>query len=134
METNEELQTDDEALRLAGMTDGPKNIGKFTIRPMTAETLAWAQSLGVFDDGIGHIHRNSAYVMIHSTPRADFLPVAFNRLKFWYRVSDWINANVVHHEELDIYKDEVDAAFERYNASISKPAHPSNSKGPDAKN
>lgn len=134
METNEELQTDDEALRLAGMTDGPKNIGKFTIRPMTAETLAWAQSLGVFDDAIGNIHRNSAYIMLHTMPRAEIVPMAFNRAKFWFRVSDWIAENVIHHKELDEYKDEMDAAWERYNASISKPAHPSNSKGPEAKN
>lgn len=133
-ETNEDLQTDDEALRLAGMTDGPKAVGKFTVKPMTAETLAWSQSVGIYDDGIGTIHRTAAYVMLHTLAKSELLPLIFNRLKFWTRVSEWVGENVQHHEELTPYAAEMSAAWERYSAAISKPAHPSNSKGPDAKN
>lgn len=134
MNDTEDLQTDDEALRLAGITDGPKAVGKFTVKPMTAETLAWAQSIGIYEDGIGTIHRTAAYVMLHTLPKAELLPLVFSRLKFWTRVSEWVAENISHHNELAPYSAEMSDAWERYNASISKPAHPSDSKGPDAKN
>ena len=86
----EDLSTDDEILRIEGMTAGPISIGKFTLQPMSAETSAWMESAGVWDDEIGNIFKIAAYVMIHASPRSDVLKVVFKRQKFWEAVSDFI--------------------------------------------
>lgn len=119
-----DTMTDDEALRVTSMTDGPKVVGKFDLKPLTAETLAWMQTLGAFDEDLGSIHKGAAFIIIHSLPKKQILPMVFRRTSFWEYVSQWLSENINHHTELAPYNEEFDAAWERYNAAVTMAAHP----------
>lgn len=134
MQTEVEMLTDDEALREAGMSDGPKKIGKFKLRPLSAESLAWSQTVGIFDDEIGEIHRIAGYVFLHTEHVEDILPVVFKKDRFWRSVSVWMREKINHHGELKPYDEEMNEAWERYNAATTKAANPSHSNGPQPKN
>lgn len=130
-----ELQTDDEALREAGMTDGPKKIGKWRLEPMNVDTLGWMQSIGVFDDenDISLIHKSAAFVVMHSAPEDELMGVVFNKRDFWIYVSKWLRKNVRPHDELLPYAKELNSAWDRYNACVSSSVNPSEDT-PGAKN
>ena len=131
---NDELMTDDEALRIAGMTDGPRNVGKFKLRPLCAETLAWAQTVGIFEDDIGNMHRRAGYAMLHTLPPAEILSLVFKKEQFWMRVSKWIADEITHHSQLTIYDDEMNDAYERYDAAVTTAANANTPGIPQAKN
>lgn len=133
-DTQEDLTTDDELLRIRGMTDGPQNIGKLTLRPITGETWAWMQTVGIYDESIGSILRIAAYAMIHSQPKADVLPLIFKRDKFWMAVSDFIGENFPTHEHLAPYDKAFGEQYEIYEAALTTAAHPSNGIASPIKN
>jgi len=133
--TDEELQTDDEALREIGMTDGPKLKSSFAIRPMTALTLSWMQRNRLFEDGTGDIvQKTAAFTFLHTEPKEKIRAVVNDRAQFLNAVDDWIESNVGFHTELAPLSEEMNKAMETYMASSTKAAHRSDPKGPDAKN
>ena len=133
-DTQEDLTTDDDLLRLQGMTDGPREIGKFTLRPITGETFAWMQTVGIYDDEIGSVFRMAAYAFIHSQPKKEVLPLIFKREKFWLAVSDFIEEHFDHHESLTPYDKIFGEQYEIYQASLTKAAHPSDGMESPIKN
>lgn len=126
--------TDDEILRTQAMTDGPKKIGKFTLRPMGVETLAWMQTCGVFDEDLGNVHKLAAFVAIHTTDKKTMLPLVFNRRNFWLFMNDWLTSNISHHSELTPYEEEFERGWEAYQASVTTALHPNEGKQDGTKN
>ena len=126
--------TDDEAMRIAGMTDGPRKAGKFKLRPLSAESLAWAQTVGIFDDEVGEIHRIAGYVMIHVEPLECLLDVVFKKQLFWKSVSKWMRENVQHHADLTPHGEKMNDAWARYDAANTTAAHPNDPGMPQPKN
>ena len=130
-----ELLTDEEALREDGMTDGPKKIGKFKLRPMTPKSLSWCQRTKVFDDEVGDpMQKTAAYVFLHTEPDDVIRGVVNDRDKFANAVDDWIDKHVKNHiTDLQPYSDEMNASIQKYLAAISHAKNPSTGE-PQAKN
>lgn len=130
-----ELLTDDEAIREDGMTDGPKKIGKFKLRPMTPTSLSWCQRNRVFDDEVGDpMQKTAAYVFLHTEPKDVIRGVVNDRDKFANAVDDWMDKHIQNHiDDLQPYSDEMTASIQKYLAAISHAKNPSTGE-PQAKN
>ena len=68
-DTQEDLTTDDELLRIQGMSDVPQEIGKFTLRPITGSSWSWMLCAKLWNDDIDNIMRTAAYAFIHTQPK-----------------------------------------------------------------
>lgn len=135
MQTEVEMLTDDEALREAGMTDGPKRKAGFKLQPLTALSLSWLQRNRIFDDEGGDmIQKTAAYAFVHSSPREDVRAVVNNRTDFLDAVDEWIEKHIKHHTELEPVSVLMNEAMESYLAATSTAARPSDSSGPTVKN
>lgn len=127
---NTELMTDDEALRMQGVTEGPKKIGKITLRPMTALSLSWLQRNRIFDDETGDtMSKTAAFVFLHSEPKDAIRSVVNDRNAFLDAVDEWIDRTVTHHNELEPYSEAMNDAMEQYLASASSASNPSQTMG-----
>jgi hypothetical protein len=133
-DTQEDIQTDDELLRMQGMLDGPKTIGGLTLRPITGPSWANMQTLGVFDDSIGNAHKLAAYVLLHSESPEIIRSLIFRKDLFWQRVLDWMEKNIKTHMDLKPYDDEFERVYAIYNASLTSAAHPSDPSPASLKN
>ena len=134
MEDND-LLTDDEALRVVGMTDGAKSIPELQInlRPMTALSLSWMQRNNVFDESDGDMmQKTSAFAYLHSAEKSEIRTVVNSRDKFFSAVDDWLDENIQHHAQLEPLAEEMNTSFETYMAAQSKGGSPY--KGDGAKN
>lgn len=131
---NEEMMTDDEVLRMQGMTDGPKKVSRLTLRPITGESWAWLQTLKVFSDEVGSYHQAAAFAFLHSEPVEVIRGLVFKRDAFWPEVSKWIGERHAHHDEIEPYALELTAAYERYSAGITQAANPSDPQPAGLKN
>lgn len=134
-DTSEELQTDDEALREIGFTSRPSITAGIKMRPMTALSLSWMQRNRLFDeDGGDLLLKTAAFAFLHSETKEQIQSVVNDRAAFRNSVDDWIEKHIGFHTELEPLSDMMNAAMEAYMASSTKASHPSDSKGPDAKN
>ena len=130
-----ELLTDDEALRIAGMTDGPKRKVGFTLSPLTALSLSWLQRNRIFDDGEGDmIQKTAAYAFVHTSKREEIRAVVNDRESFLDAVDNWIEKNIRHHSELEPVSQEMTDALDRYMAAITISANPSDPQPGGIKN
>lgn len=130
-----ELMTDDEAMREAGMTDGPIRKAGFTLQPLSALTLSWLQRNRIFDDESGDmIQKTAAYAFVHSSPKAEVRAVVNDRNDFLDAVDAWIEKHIAHHTELEPLSAEMNAAMESYLAATTTAARPSDPTGPQVKN
>ena len=130
-----DLLTDDEALRVVGMTDGAKSIPELNLnlRPMTALSLSWMQRNNVFDDASGDmVQKTSAFAYLHTAPKLEIRSVVNDKEKLANAVDGWIEENVLHHTQLESIALEMNSAFETYMAAQSKGGGPY--KGDGAKN
>jgi small-conductance mechanosensitive channel len=130
---NEELQTDDEALRDVGLTEGTKKLPglKLDLRPLTALTLSWMQRNNLFDEG-DMVQKTAAYAFLHSADRSDIRAVVNDRSKFLNAVDDWMEEHVKHHAQLEPIADEMNKALQQYMAALSSGGSPY--KGDGSKN
>lgn len=121
-----ELLTDDEALRVEGMTDGVKKVGKFKLRPMTPVSLSWCQRNQVFDDEVGDpLQKTAAYVFLHTEPKENIRAVVHDRQKFADAVDDWMDRHIQNHiDDLQPYSDEMTKSIQKYLAAISHAKNP----------
>lgn len=121
-----ELLTDDEALRVEGMTDGIKKVGKFKLRPMTPVSLSWCQRNQVFDDEVGDpLQKTAAYVFLHTEPKENIRSVVHDRQKFADAVDDWMDRHIQNHiDDLQPYSDEMTKSIQKYLAAISHAKNP----------
>jgi hypothetical protein len=122
---NIELMKDDEVLREEGMTDGPKAIGNVTLRPITAASMSYMQRNHVFIEERDVLQKTAGFVFIHSSPKDELRAVVNDRSAFWNAVDDWLEENINHHSELEIYSSPMEEAFKVYNASKSIAKHSS---------
>jgi hypothetical protein len=129
-----ELQTDDEALREQGMTDGPRKIGNIVLRSMTALSLSWLQRNRVFDDELGDtMSKTAAFVFLHSQPKPEIRAVVNDRNAFLDAVDEWMDKNIKHHSELEPYSELMSESMSAYLSAVSTSANPSE-EAPGAKN
>jgi hypothetical protein len=115
---NNELEKDDEVLRMQGTEDGKKGVHKWTFRPITALTISWIQRNQVFSESTDMIWRVSAYAFLHSAPYSEIRRVVNDRQSFIDAVDIWIEKNIVHHDEIQIIANEMNSAFSRYSSSV----------------
>ena len=133
--TDNDLLTDDEALRVVGMTDGAKSIPELNLnlRPMTALSLSWMQRNNVFYESDGDMmQKTAAFAYLHFAEKQEIRAVVNNREKFFSAVDDWLDENIQHHNQLEPIAAEMNASFESYMAAQSKGGGPY--KGNGAKN
>ena len=132
---NTDLLTDDEALRIQGMTDGPKKVSRFNLRPVTALSLSWMQRNKLFDEDFGDLlMKTSAFAFLHSEDKAKIRSVVNDRIPFLGAVDEWMDENILHHCELEPISQEMSDALDRYMASITVAANPSDPQPGGRKN
>lgn len=116
------------------MTDGPRKVGKLTLRPMTALSLSWLQRNHVFDDEVGDtMSKTAAFVFLHTQPKPTIRAVVNDRNAFLDAVDDWMENNIPHHRDLEPYTELMSEAMSTYMAAVSTSANPSE-EAPGAKN
>ena len=127
--------TDDEAMRIAGITEGPIKKAGFTLQPLSALTLSWLQRNRIFDDDSGDmIQKTAAYVFVHSAPKSEVRAVVNDRNEFLDAVDSWIEKHINHHTELEPLSAEMNKAMEAYLAATTTAAHPNDPGIPQPKN
>ena len=132
---SEQIMTDDEILRAAGMIDGPKKVSRFKLRPITALSLSWMQRNNLFDDSFGDmLQKTSAFAYLHSEDKAKIRGVVNERLSFLNAVDEWMDENIKHHSELDPVSQEMSESLDRYMAAITTAANPSDPQPGGIKN
>ena len=115
-----DLQKDDEILRLQAMEDGPKIVNGRTLRPITALTISWMQRNEVFSGNMDLIWKSAAFAYLHSEPYSAIRSVVNDKESFVNAVDSWIEKNMIHHLEISAMTDAMNAAFELYNASATE--------------
>lgn len=130
----EDLQTDDDILRMDGMTDGAKKASRFTLRPVTALSLSWMQRNHLFEDEFGDmLLKTAAFAYLHSADKAEIRSVVNIRERFLNAVDEWMDANVQHHSELEPVSQEMTDAIDRYMAAVTTSAN-KEPNAPESKN
>ena len=123
---NNELETDDEILRERGLTDGPVQVAKITLRPITPTSFSQIMRRGIFNDDKGDpLQRTAGYVFLHSEPKDKIQAVVNNELLFWTAVDDWLDENLNHHLEMAPYSDAMSEGISIYLAAKTEAQHPS---------
>ena len=118
-----ELETDDEALREAGMREGTRKTGKWKLRPCVPGTISIIRSNML--EKRDEFWFVAAFAFVHIAPLDDVLavdndPIAFNRA-----VRRWQLDNLSSIEEQNELSAVVSAAWERVNAAETKAQHQS---------
>lgn len=127
--------TDDEALREIGMTEGPKKVSRFKLRPITALSLSWMQRNNLFDESFGDmLQKTAAFAFLHSEDKARIRSVVNDRIPFLSAVDEWLDENIKHHSELEPVSQEMTDSLDRYMAAITTSANPSDPQPGGIKN
>lgn len=125
-----ELLKDDELTREKGFTEGPKQVSKFELRPVTALSLSWLQRNKVFDGTFGdNMQRTAAYAFLHHADKAKIRGVVNDPREFLEAVDDWIEDHILHHSELEPVATAMSEALECYMAATTTAAIPSTGGG-----
>lgn len=132
----DELNTDDEVIREIAMTDGPKKVSKFKLRPVDALSLSWMQRNRILDETSTNdmIQRTAAFAYLHTAPRSEIRSVVNNPDAFLDAVDLWIEQNIKHHAELEPLSKEMTDAFDSYMAVATAAVNPSDPQVPGSKN
>jgi len=123
-----ELQKDDEILRIQAMEDGPKIVNGRTLRPITALTISWKQRNEVFSGEMDTVWKAAAFTFLHSEPMSTIRGAVNDRATFINAVDSWIEKNMTHHSETSALSDEMSKAFDLYN-SASPSSQPGEGSG-----
>ena len=124
---NIELLKDDELTREKGFTEGPKQVSKFELRPVTALSLSWLQRNKVFDGEFGdNMQRTAAFAFLHHADKLEIRSVVNDPRDFLEAVDDWIDEHITHHSELEPVATAMSEALESYMAATTTAAIPSN--------
>ena len=131
----EELITDDEAIRERGFTDGVKKQNGLIMRPVTALSLSWMQRNKMFDDDFGDmLQRTAAFAFLHTEPKEEIRGIVNNFGDFMSAVDDWIDSKIKHHTELEPIAEMMNEALENYMAATTTAAHPNDPQKVSIKN
>ena len=112
-----ELEKDDEILRIQAMEDGPKIVNGRTMRPITALTISWMQRNEVFSGEMDLIWKAAAFTFLHSEPMSTIRSVVSDRSTFINAVDSWVEKNMAHHSETSAMSDDMSKAFDLYNSA-----------------
>ena len=127
--TEDDLKTDDEALREQGITDGPKKIAGITLRPMTVLTLSQMQRNSLLGDTGDMLQKTAGFAYLHSAPRDEIRAVVNNPEKFFDAVDAWMEKHFNHHTELEPLAAMMAEGFEHYMAAKSTGSGPYQGNG-----
>tara|TARA_R110000868_G_scaffold121712_1_gene322791 strand:- start:601 stop:999 length:399 start_codon:yes stop_codon:yes gene_type:complete len=116
---NNELEKDDEILRIQAMEDGEKLILGKKMRPVSALSVSWMQRNNVFAETRDLIWKASAFAYLHCEDFSKIRAVINNQSSFTDAVDVWIEKNVVHHFEINAIADAMNKAFQVYMSSAS---------------
>jgi len=89
-----EFVKDDDVLRIVGVEDGEKQVGKWTFRPMTALTVSWMQRNNVFGEDKDLIWKAAAFAFLHSESFAKIREVVNDEIDFIEAVDCWTERNL----------------------------------------
>jgi hypothetical protein len=119
----QDLETDDEALREAGMREGTRTSGKFKLRPCVPGTISIIRSnLLEKRDEFWFV---AAFAFVHSAPLEDVLAVDSDPEEFNLAVRRWQLENIADLDDQNELSKLVSAAWDRVNAAETKAKHPS---------
>jgi hypothetical protein len=116
---NNELEKDDEILRIQAMEDGEKLILGKKMRPVSALSVSWMQRNNVFAETRDLIWKASAFAYLHCEDFSKIRSVINNQSSFTDAVDVWIEKNVVHHFEINAIADAMNKSFQVYMSSAS---------------
>ena len=116
---NTDLLSDDEALRIAGITDGPKHVAGRDLRPITALTISWMQRNKFFDPDKDNIWKAGAFMFLHSEPFTKIRAVVNDRSAFLDAVDIWIEKNMPDQRTVRAMAADMEQAFSLYMAATS---------------
>jgi len=120
---NNKLETDDEALREAGMREGTRKAGKWKLRPCAPGTISIIRSNML--EKRDEFWFVAAFAFVHIAPLDDILAVDNDPIAFNKAVRRWQLDNLTTIDEQNDLSALVSAAWERVNASETKAKHPS---------
>ena len=115
-----DLLTDDEELRIAGITDGPRLIAGRELRPITALTISWMQRNKFFDPDKDNIWKAAAFMFLHSEPFTKIRAVVNDRAAFLDAVDIWIEKNIPDQQTVRAMATDMEQAFNLYMAATSQ--------------
>ena len=118
--TDTDLLTDDEELRIAGITDGPRLIAGRELRPITALTISWMQRNKFFDPDKDNIWKAAAFMFLHSEPFTKIRAVVNDRSAFLDAVDIWIEKNIPDQQTVRAMATDMEQAFNLYMAATSQ--------------
>jgi hypothetical protein len=116
---NTDLLSDDEALRIQGITDGPKLVAGRELRPITALTISWLQRNKFFDPDKDNIWKAAAFMFLHSEPFTKIRSVVNDRSAFLDAVDIWIEKNMPDQRTVSAMATDMNQAFSLYMAATS---------------
>ena len=119
---NDELLTDDEVLREAGMREGTRKTGKWKLRPCVPGTISIIRS--------NMLEKRDEFWFVdfvHIAPIEDVLAVDSDQIAFNKAVRRWQLDNLTTIDEQNELSALVSAAWEKVNAAETKAQHASGS-------
>ena len=128
---NEELLTDDEVLREAGMREGTRKAGKWKLRPCVPGTISIIRSNML--EKRDEFWFVAAFAFVHIAPLEDVLAVDSDQIAFNKAVRRWQLENLTTIDEQNELSELVSAAWEKVNASETKAQHASGSSSSGGK-
>lgn len=122
---NEELLTDDEVLREAGMREGTRKAGKWKLRPCVPGTISIIRSNML--EKRDEFWFVAAFAFVHIAPIEDVLAVDSDQIAFNKAVRRWQLDNLTTIDEQNELSALVSAAWEKVNSAETKAQHASGS-------
>lgn len=122
---NDELLTDDEVLREAGMREGARKTGKWKLRPCVPGTISIIRSNML--EKRDEFWFVAAFAFVHIAPIEDVLAVDSDQIAFNKAVRRWQLDNLTTIDEQNELSALVSAAWEKVNAAETKAQHASGS-------
>jgi len=114
---NNELETDDEVLRLQGMREGSTKVGAFKLRRFVPGTIDIVQTNNTGKKG--NFFTIAAFGFVHSVPLDEVLEIADDPNAFARAVRKWHIENFQTLEAQTALTEAVKAEFERINSAES---------------
>jgi hypothetical protein len=112
-----ELETDDEVLRLQGMREGTTKVGDFKLRRFVPGTIDIVQTNNTGKKG--NFFTVAAFGFVHSVPLDEVLEIADDPTAFARAVRKWHIENFTTLEAQTELTEAVKAEFERINSAES---------------
>lgn len=115
-----DLETDDEALRIVAMTGGEQATKAGPkLRATAALEISWMQRNGVLEPVMDIIWRACAFAFIHSEDKAKVRSVANDKDGFQDAVDEWMEKTNPNADQIKEYSDLMNVRLQEWFASAS---------------